>query len=279
MLPKKIIVIIASISVVIAAVFGINFLNAGFGVTSGSKETGTSSEKQIEEVATLETEEKEAITKDIPAKVDDESVSSEETTGESEKEVYSTDESTSKGVRTTKPTAKTTNAKATTAKATTTTTKRVTVKPNTTIKPTTTKPTTTKSTTTSAQTATRVTGFESEMLTIINQYRAEVGAAPLSTTTALNNAAAARAKETIEVFSHTRPDGTECFTILDEYSISYRCAGENIAWGQRTVTSVMDGWYNSSGHKKNMQNADFGHVGFGCYTYNGTRYWVQIFTD
>lgn len=274
MLPKKIIVIIASISVVIAAVFGINFLNAGFGVTSGSKETGTSSDKQIEEVATLETEKKEAITKDTPTEVDDESVSSEETTGESEKEVSSTDESTSKGVRTTKPTAKTTA-----AKSTTTTTKRVTAKPNTTIKPTTTKPTTTKSTTTAAQTVSRVTGFESEMLTIINQYRAEVGVAPLATTTALNNAAAERAKETIESFSHTRPDGSECFTILDEFKISYGTAGENIAWGQRNVSSVMTAWYNSEGHKTNMQNSKFGHVGFGCYTYNGTRYWVQLFTD
>lgn len=144
---------------------------------------------------------------------------------------------------------------------------------------TTTKKSTTKPTTTAAPSGSRVTGFESEMLTVINQYRSEVGAGPLTTTTALNNAAAARAKELLELFDHTRPDGSVCFTALDEYGISYYTAAENIAYGQSSVSSVMNSWYNSTGHKANMQDASFGHVGFGCYMYNGTRYWVQLFTD
>lgn len=158
--------------------------------------------------------------------------------------------------------------KETTAK---TTTKKSTTKPIT-------KPTT-KPTTTAAPSGSRVTGFESEMLTVINQYRLEVGAGPLTTTATLNNAAAARAKELLELFDHTRPDGSACFTALDEYGISYYTAAENIAYGQSSVSSVMNSWYNSAGHKANMQDASFGHAGFGCYMYNGTRYWVQLFTD
>ncbi len=274
MIPKKIIVLLASIAVVVTVVIGVNFLNSGFETMSGSKENGTSSYRQSEEIATLANEEKEDITKDVTETVDDESESDAETTGESQKEDSSTDESISQKTSTTKKsTVKTTAKKTTTQKVTTT-------KATTTKKVTTTKPTTTaKPITTVAPTASRVTGFESEMLTIINQYRADVGAAPLSTTTALNNAAAARAKELIEKFDHTRPDGSSCFTILPEFSISYSAAGENIAWGQRNVSSVMTAWYNSDGHRENMLNTSFGHVGFGCYTYKGTRYWVQLFTN
>lgn len=269
MKTSQIIAIISSLIAVGVIVVGIQFYSGGFGDSSGGNEASTNS--SIEEAATFgDTENRTDEKQDVTETVSDESVN-DETSSEDDKKI-----STLKNSQTTKKPTTTTTA---TSKTTTATTKNVTTKPNTTIKPTTTKPTTTKPTTTLAQTASRVTGFESEMLTIINQYRAEVGAAPLTTTTALNNAAAERAKETIEKFDHTRPDGRSCFTILPEFNISYRTCGENIAWGQRTVSSVMTAWYNSEGHKTNMQNADFGHVGFGCYTYNGTRYWVQLFTD
>ena len=269
MKTSQIIAIISSLIAVGVIVVGIQFYSGGFGDSSGGNEASTNS--SIEEAATFgDTENRTDEKQDVTETVSDESVN-DETSSEDDKKI-----STLKNSQTTKKPTTTTTA---TSKTTTATTKNVTTKPNTTIKPTTTKPTTTKPTTTLAQTASRVTGFESEMLTIINQYRAEVGAAPLTTTTALNNAAAERAKETIESFSHTRPDGSECFTILDEFRISYGTAGENIAWGQRTVSSVMTAWYNSEGHKTNMQASKFGHVGFGCYTYNGTRYWVQLFTD
>ncbi len=270
---SQVIAIISSLIAVGVIVVGIQFYNGSFDNSSGGNETSTNN--TTEEDATHKEENTTDKEQDTTETVNDESGSDAETTGECQKEDNLTDESTSQKTSTTKkPVVKTTAKKITTQKVITT--EKVTTTKSTTIaKPTTTK----KSTTTATATASRVTGFESEMLTIINQYRDEVGAPHLTTTTALNNAAAARAKETIEKFDHTRPDGSSCFTILSEFNISYRTCGENIAWGQRNVSSVMTAWYNSSGHKKNMQNADFGHVGFGCYTYNGTRYWVQIFTD
>lgn len=269
MKTSQIIAIISSLIAVVVIVVGIQFYSGGFAGSSGGNEASTNS--SIEEAATFgDTENKTDEKQDVTETVSDESVN-DETSSEDDKKI-----STLKNSQTTKKPTTTTTA---TSKTTTATTKNVTTKPTTTIKPTTTKPTTTKPTTTLAQTASRVTGFESEMLTIINQYRAEVGAAPLTTTAALNNAAAERAKEIIEKFDHTRPDGSSCFTILPEFNISYRTCGENIAWGQRTVSSVMTAWYNSEGHKTNMQASKFEHVGFGCYTYNGTRYWVQLFTD
>ena len=56
-------------------------------------------------------------------------------------------------------------------------------------------------------------------------------------------------------------------------------AGENIAMGQKNPEQVMSSWMNSSGHKANILNSEFGKIGIGCYKKNGIYYWVQMFTD
>lgn len=61
------------------------------------------------------------------------------------------------------------------------------------------------------------------VLKLINQERKAVGLTPLKMDIAnLNAAADVRAKELAKSFSHTRPDGSSCFTILDEegYEVS-----------------------------------------------------------
>lgn len=61
-----------------------------------------------------------------------------------------------------------------------------------------------------------------------------------------------------------------------------RCTAENIAAGQRTPKQVMEKWMNSSGHKANILNPDFTHIGVGYYKpevkrYRFPHYWVQNF--
>ena len=119
-----------------------------------------------------------------------------------------------------------------------------------------------------------------EMLTYVNNYRSEVNVSPLSIDSDLNLAATIRAVEMAYSgkFSHTRPDGSKCFSVLNDLSItSYYSWGENIAYGQRTVAAVSQAWKNSDGHYKNMISSDFSKVGFGKYTLNGYTYWVQMF--
>ena len=59
---------------------------------------------------------------------------------------------------------------------------------------------------------------------------------------------------------------------------SGRTKGENIAEGQRDEDEVLDGWMGSRGHKENILNPDFTHVGFGCArTRDGTLYWCACF--
>ena len=124
------------------------------------------------------------------------------------------------------------------------------------------------------------TGFESDMLKQVNAQRAKNGKSALTLNQSLCASARVRASEIAKdgCFSHTRPDGSGCFTAIS--GVSYRTAGENIAmgtWGYYGVDEIMDGWMNSEGHRANILNGDFSEVGFGCVVVNGNGYWVQMF--
>jgi uncharacterized protein YkwD len=61
--------------------------------------------------------------------------------------------------------------------------------------------------------------------------------------------------------------GTEYFTM-----------GENIAMGYDDIDSVLHGWMNSPGHRRNILNPKFTHAGFGyAKRPNGSAYWCAQF--
>ncbi|MBQ1412018.1 MAG: hypothetical protein IIY93_02375 [Clostridia bacterium] len=112
---------------------------------------------------------------------------------------------------------------------------------------------------------------------LVNQARAANGLSPLRYSERLSEAALVRARELPSLFSHTRPDGTSCFTAISQAGISYRTAGENIAYGQRSADEVMEAWMNSAGHRANILGKDFAYIGVGVFYQNGTYYWTQFF--
>ena len=60
----------------------------------------------------------------------------------------------------------------------------------------------------------------------------------------------------------------------------WRTAGENIAYGYPSARDVQEGWMNSPGHRENILNAGFTHVGVGLYVDSeGTAYWTQLFAS
>ncbi len=113
-----------------------------------------------------------------------------------------------------------------------------------------------------------------EVIRLVNEEREAEGLAPLEKSESLCESAQIRSKEIVKRFSHTRPDGTKCFTVITE---SYMTAGENIAMGQLTPDEVMDCWMNSSGHRQNILGADYGKIGVGYDSSSNS--WVQLFTD
>ena len=118
-----------------------------------------------------------------------------------------------------------------------------------------------------------------QVVDLVNAERAKEGLAPLTVDTKVQAAAQVRAKECEQSFSHTRPNGTSFATALKEQNVSYRSAGENIAWGQRSPQEVVNAWMNSAGHRANIMNANFTTIGVGYYqNAKGTNYWCQLFT-
>ena len=120
---------------------------------------------------------------------------------------------------------------------------------------------------------------EMQVLNIVNAERAEYGLAPLTWDPVnLAPGAAVRAQEISVYFSHTRPDGSSCFTAVTNPG----ALGENIAGGQRSPEEVMVAWMNSSGHRANILNARYTKLGVGYY-YNAQTpyryYWVQMFSS
>jgi len=127
-----------------------------------------------------------------------------------------------------------------------------------------------------AQPADTMAAYAAEVLSLVNAERQKAGLQPLQGIAAVNSAAGVRARELEVQFSHTRPDGTSPFTVLE--GLNYRTMGENIAMGQRTPQEVMKDWMNSSGHRQNILNPSFTGMGVGVYkTAAGTLCWVQLF--
>ena len=81
-------------------------------------------------------------------------------------------------------------------------------------------------------------------------------------------------------FDHNSPTYGSPFDMMKKFGISYIAAGENIAYGQKTPSEVMNAWMNSSGHRANILNANFTEIGVGMVKKaDGTPYWVQMFIN
>ncbi len=122
----------------------------------------------------------------------------------------------------------------------------------------------------------------SAVLDIVNARRAEAGLGPVSLDGTMCAAAQVRARETVQSFSHTRPDGRDCFSALDEAGVSYYTCGENIAAGFFSADAVMEGWMNSPGHRDNILTPEFGRMGIACYADPSAPYgyyWAQFFAN
>ena len=122
-----------------------------------------------------------------------------------------------------------------------------------------------------------IESYARQVAAIVNSERASNGLSPLKYSDELSEAALVRAREIQSAFSHTRPNGSSCFTAIKEAGISYTTAGENIAYGQRTPEEVMNSWMNSSGHRANILGSNYEYIGIGVTYKNGTYYWSQFF--
>lgn len=126
-----------------------------------------------------------------------------------------------------------------------------------------------------------ITGTENytyvyDVLDLVNQTRASKGLPALALDNELLEYAMQRAAENSLYYSHTRPDGTECFTIFNRGTRR----SENIAVGYSSPQAVMNAWNASPGHYQNIIDPYVTSIGIGCFKDNkGNLYWVQLFDN
>ena len=109
-------------------------------------------------------------------------------------------------------------------------------------------------------------------LNIVNQQRANAGLGALRWDDNLAACAMFRATEQPVSFSHTRPNGTDWYTVCPD--LMY---GENLAYGYSSPDQAVNAWMNSPAHKENILKPGFVSCGIGVYEANGTWYWSQEF--
>ena len=110
----------------------------------------------------------------------------------------------------------------------------------------------------------QLTAKEQAMVDLVNQERAKQGLPPLQVDMRLVVLARQKAQDMVDknYFSHQSPTYGSPFDMMKAAGITYRTAGENLA-GASTVGRAPTALMNSDGHRKNILNPAFDHIGIG----------------
>lgn len=127
--------------------------------------------------------------------------------------------------------------------------------------------------------------IEDTIFNLVNDLREELNVNPVIKNETLRLAADIRAIETEELFSHTRPNGTEPFTVLEEEGTyyPYYMIGENLAMAtyfrddEHMAHLIFNGWVESEDHYQTMINPDFKEIGIGVHYDGEILYASQFF--
>lgn len=131
--------------------------------------------------------------------------------------------------------------------------------------------------------------WNNEVADLVNSHRIANGLSRLIHVTAgpMFIGSNVRANETIERFSHTRPDGSDCWTAYRESGFQFEgaIAAENIAKAYQSTSGLaaavkgFDLLKASPSHNRNMLNPDITHMSFGLIydAHTGYMYNVHFF--
>lgn len=116
------------------------------------------------------------------------------------------------------------------------------------------------------------------MLDLVNQERARAGVPPLTLHTELSKVARLKSQDMVDnnYFAHQSPTYGSPFEMMRSFGISYTRAGENLALAP-TVDRAHTALMNSSGHRANILNAGYTHIGIGMVQGSRGQYYTQMF--
>ena len=122
------------------------------------------------------------------------------------------------------------------------------------------------------------TSVSGRVVALVNAQRSAAGLAPVSANGALTAAAAGHSKDqaATHTMSHTGSNGSTMAQRCSAAGYGWRGLGENVAAGYGSADSVMTGWMNSAGHRANILNGAYLHIGVAvAYAADGTPYWTM----
>ena len=131
----------------------------------------------------------------------------------------------------------------------------------------------------STSNTTSLSSDEKEVFDLINKQRINNGLTALKIDSGALNVARIKAQDMVDnnYFSHESPTYGSPFNMLNNFKVTYKTAGENIA-GNSSNSGAVTAWMNSSGHKANILNTSFNYTGIGVV--KSSKYgkiYVQIF--
>jgi uncharacterized YkwD family protein len=128
-----------------------------------------------------------------------------------------------------------------------------------------------------AQTSAGISQYAQQVIELTNKERARAGLPALKVDAQLSDVAQKKSQDMQQnhYFSHTSPTYGSPFDMMRDFGVTYKAAGENIAKGQRTPQEVVAAWMNSPGHRANILNRQFTHIGVGFE--QTENIWTQMF--
>ncbi|KAK9701072.1 hypothetical protein K7432_011895 [Basidiobolus ranarum] len=115
-----------------------------------------------------------------------------------------------------------------------------------------------------------------KMLSLVNKQRQRNGSKPLKLDNRLVQAAQKHTdyQARVNQMTHDEP-GRPLSTRVSATGYKWRAIGENVAKGYTSIESVVVGWMNSAGHRRNILNPQYTSFGSG-HVAKG-NYWTQVF--
>ena len=113
--------------------------------------------------------------------------------------------------------------------------------------------------------------LEEEVFNLINDIRIQEGLNALGWDPELYDVAQIRAEEASEYWSHTRPNGSEWYTV------SKSVHGENLARKYLTPAETVEAWMNSEGHRENILRENFDRCAVSLFVNENGYYWCCSF--
>ena len=119
--------------------------------------------------------------------------------------------------------------------------------------------------------------IETEILNLVNDHRNSIGLSNLTTLTLISGVADGHTEYMIEAGAVSHDNFSKRAQALMDQADAIT-VGENVAYGYSSAQGVVNGWLNSSSHRKIIENPNYTHFGISTQVNNENRnYFTHIF--